>query len=205
MKTVADVVVPARSGKAFMVKKGQFIRVIEVDGGQIGDFVVFDANNLQERFNQARTKANQGKIFLTTGDKLYSKSNKVLLTIVDDTYGIHDLQYGMCSKWVFESADYHGFSDTMTVGGPLGRPAWGCWENLIEALKDWKIPPEDIPDPLNIFQTVEIDSRTGKMGILPGRSKPGDYIEFRAEMDCLAALSACPSTGRPLRAQIFER
>lgn len=204
MKTLLDVVVPARSGRAFLVTKGQHIRVIEVEGGQIGDFVVFNANNLRERFNQARTKADQGKILLTTGDKLYSKFNNVLLSIVEDTYGIHDLQYGMCNKWVYESADYHGFSGTVTVGGPLGRPSWGCWENLTEALKEWNIPPEDIPDPLNIFQTVEIDPRTGRMGIVPGRSKPGDYIDFRAEMDCLAALSSCPSTGRPLRVQVYE-
>lgn len=204
MKLLTDTVVAARTGKAFVVKKGQHIRVIEVEGGQIGDFVAFNADNLRERFNQARTKANQGKIRITTGDKLYSKSNSVLLTIVEDTYGIHDLQYGMCSRWIFESPDYHGFRPSLAVGGPLGRPAWGCWENLTEALKGWQIPPEDIPDPLNIFQTVEIDARTGGMGIVPGRSKSGDFIDFRAEMDCLTALSACPSTGRSLRVQVYE-
>lgn len=204
MKVLSDVVVPARSGKGFVVKKGQRIRVIEVDGGQIGDFVVFNEQNLRERFNQARTKSNQGKIFITTGDKLYSKFNNVLMTITEDTYGIHDLQYGMCSRWIYESGQYHSFMEKFTIGGPLGVPSWGCWENLTEALKGWNIPPEDIPDPLNIFQTVEIDLRTGRMGIVNGRSKPGDSITFLAEMDCLAALSACPSTGRPLRVQVYE-
>lgn len=204
MKLLTDTVVPARTGKAFVVKKGQHIRVMEVEGGQIGDFVAFNAQNLRERFSQARTKANQGKIRITAGDKLYSKSNTVLLTIVEDTYGIHDLQYGMCSRWIFESPDYRGFASTLEVGGPLGRPSWGCWENLTEALKEWKIPPEDIPDPLNLFQTVEIDVKTGRMGIVPGRSKPGDFVDFRAEIDCLTALSACPSTGRPLRVQVYE-
>lgn len=204
MKVLSDVVVPARSGKGFVVKKGQRIRVIEVDGGQIGDFVVFNEQNLRERFNQARTKSNQGKIFITTGDRLYSKFNNVLMTITEDTYGIHDLQYGMCSRWIYESGQYRSFTEKFTIGGPLGVPSWGCWENLTEALKGWNIPPEDIPDPLNIFQTVEIDIRTGRMGIVNGRSKPGDSITFRAEMDCLAALSACPSTGRPLRVQVSE-
>jgi len=204
MKLLTDTVVQARTGKAFVVKKGQHIRVIEVEGGQIGDFIAFDAQNLRERFSQARTKANQGKIRITTGDKLYSKFNTVLLTIVEDSYGIHDLQYGMCSRWIYESPDYQGFASSLAVGGPLGRPSWGCWENLTEALKGWNIPPEDIPDPLNIFQTVEIDPTTGRMGIVPGRSKPGDFVEFRAEMDCLTALSACPSTGRPLRVQLYE-
>lgn len=204
MKLLTETVVAARTGQAFLVKKGQQIRVIEVEGGQIGDFVVFNAQNLRERFSQARTKANQGKIRITTGDKLYSKSNTVLLTIVEDTYGIHDLQYGMCSRWVFESRDYQGFASTLEVGGPLGRPSWGCWENLTEALKAWQIPPEDIPDPLNLFQTVEVDVKTGRMGIVPGRSKPGDFVTLRAEIDCLTALSACPSTGRSLRVQVYE-
>ena len=204
MKLLTDTVVPARTGKAFVVQRGQRIRVLEVEGGQIGDFVAFNAGNLRERFSQGRTKANQGKIRISTGDRLYSKSNGVLLTIVEDTYGIHDLQYGMCSRWIFESPDYHGFASTLPVGGPLGRPAWGCWENLTEALKAWQIPPEDIPDPLNLFQTVEIDPGTGRMGIVPGRSKPGDYVDLRAEMDCLTALSACPCTGRPLRVHVYE-
>ncbi len=207
MKILTEEVVPARKGGAWMVKKGKHIRVIEVDGGQIGDFVCFNANNLKERFSQARTKADQGKILVTTGDHLYTRDNHVLLTIMADTYGIHDLQYGMCSAWVYQNYSggaYHGLTDRFTVGGPLGPPPFGCYEVLQEALKNWPIAPEDIPDPLNIFQTVDIDPKTGKMGIEDGRSKPGDYIDFVAEMDTLCGLSACPSTGKPLRVQVYE-
>ena len=206
MKVLTESVVPARTGKAFLVKRHQHIRVLQLEGHQVGDFVVFNANNLRERFNQARTKANLGKITVTTGDRLYSKLNNVLLTITEDTYGFHDLQYGMCSKWVFESPEYHGFTSAFSasLGGPYGRPTWGCWENLIDALKDWKIADEDIPDPLNIFQTTAIYLGTGTMGIIPDRTKPGDHIDFRAEMDCLAALSACPTGGRPMKVQVYE-
>lgn len=206
-KVLTDAVVPARSGKAFVVKKGQHIRIIDIEGGQIGDFVVYNANDIRERLSQARTKVNQGKIFLTTGDKLYSKSNNVMLTIVEDTTGLNDLEYGMCSKWVYDkykTPEYKGFLPTLTVGGPLGPPAWGCWENLTEALKEWKIPPEDIPDPFNVFTAVNIDVRTGRMGLYDVPSKPGDFIDFRAEMDCLTALSSCPSTGRPLRVLVYQ-
>jgi len=204
MKTLLDHYLPARTGWAGIVERGQRLRIVEVDGGQIGDFVVFNADNLRERFDQGRTKANQGRIFITTGHVLYSKSNTVMMTITEDTYGIHDLQYGMCSQWVFESGKYRGFLKEFEAGAGQGRPTFGCWEVLSKALAPWNIAPEDIPSPFNVFQTMKIDLATGALGIEPGRSKPGDYIELRAEMRCLCALSACPSGGKSSRVQILE-
>lgn len=207
MKVVQEQHLPGRGGGAWTVRAGQHIRVVDVDGGAIGDFVCFDAGNNRERFSQARTKANQAKIFLTVGDKLYSRHNIVLLEIVEDTYGIHDLQFGMCSAWVFQNfrSDYKSFNKTrMKVGGPLGLPPFGCYEVLQKALEGRNIAPEDIPDPFNLFQTVEIDGKTGQMTLVDGRSKPGDYITFKAHRDTLCALSACPSMGRPLKVVIYE-
>ena len=96
MEVTQDGIIPHNSGRSFIVKKGQRIRVL---GETTCDLVVFNYDNLWERFDQARTKANQVKVYLTTGDILYSKINGVMMTIVEDTYkGRHDLQYGMCSK-----------------------------------------------------------------------------------------------------------
>lgn len=211
MKIIHDDFVPGRKGGAWVVKKGQFIKVTDVDGGAIGDFVTFNANNLKERLDQGRTKADNGKFLISKGDHLYTRDNNVLLTIVEDTYGIHDLQYGMCSAWIFEQyhqrkadGNYHGFTNRFTVGGPMGVPPFGCYEVLQEALKDYPIAPEDIPDPLNLFQTMWFDFETGTLGIEDGRSKPGDYIVFEAKMDTLCGLSACPSTGRPFKVVVYE-
>jgi len=208
MNMLIDETVPGRVGGAWQVKKGQHIRITDVEGGAIGDFVCFNLNNLDERFSQARTKANQGTLFITKGHHLYSRDNNVILTITDDTYGVHDLQYGMCSAWVFnnfENKDYHGFSDSdMKVGGKLGVPPFGCYEVLQRALKDWPIKPENIPDPLNLFQTLEYNYDKGTFKLVDGSSKPGDYVDFVAGMDALCALSACPSMGRPLRVQVYE-
>jgi uncharacterized protein YcgI (DUF1989 family) len=205
---IEDVTLPGREGGAWVVEKGQHIRVIEVEGGAIGDFVCFNADKLSERFSQARTKANQGRFLLKPGDHLYSRDNNPILTITEDTYGIHDLQYGMCSAWVygnFADKDYHGFSKTeMGVGGPLGVPPFGCYEVLQKALTDYPIEPHDIPDPLNLYQTLEYDMAAGTFILVDGRSKPGDYIDFVAPMKALCALSACPSMGRPLRVQVWE-
>ncbi len=101
MGTLLSVVVPKNSGKAFMVKKGQRIRVA---GRSVVDFVAFNFNDLTERFDQARTKTNQAKVYISTGDQLISKLNNPMLTIVEDSFkeGRHDLQKGMCSRKRFE-------------------------------------------------------------------------------------------------------
>ena len=204
MKLLLDQHLPPRTGWAGIVPRGQRIRIVEVDGGQIGDFVVFNADNLRERFDQGRTKANQGRILISTGHVLYSKSNTVMMTITADTYGTHDLEYGMCSRWIFESGKYRGFTGGFAPGGGQGHPSFGCWEILSDAVKPWGIAPEDIPSPFNVFQTMHIDPKTGELGILPGRSRPDDYIEMRADINCLCALSACPCGGKASRVQIWS-
>lgn len=203
---IVDELIPARTGGAWIVRKGQRIRVIDVEGAAICDFVCFNADNLRERFSQARTKADQGKFAISRSDHLYSRDNNVLLTIVEDTYRDHDLQWGMCSAWVYGNLKrkYHGMADSFQVGGPLGVPPFGCYEVLQEALRPWRISPEDIPDPLNIFQTMKLDAETRSLAIVDGRSKPGDYVEMEAGMNTLCAVSACPFAGRPLRIQVFE-
>ncbi len=208
MNIVTNITLPGRDGGAWVVKKDQHIRVIDVEGGPIGDFVAFNANDLDERFSQARTKANQGKFLLSVGDHLYSRDNNPILSIAEDTYGIHDLQYGMCSAWVYENfanKDYHGFSKSdMGVGGPLGVPPFGCYEVLQKALKEWPIAPHNIPDPINLFQTLDYDCDKGTFVLEDGRSKPGDSIDFVARKDALCALSACPSMGRALQVQVYD-
>ena len=206
MKMLHDDAIPGREGGAWEVRQGQHIKVIDVDGGSVCDFVCFNRHKLKERFSQARTKANQGKILITTGDRLYTRDNNVLLTVTEDTYGIHDMEYGMCSAWVYRNmgGDYDSLDAGFKIGGPLGYPSFGCYEVLQKALADWPIEPENIPEPLNLFQTLAFDMTDGSFRTQEGRSKPGDYIDFVAGMDTLCAVSACPAAGRPLRIQVYE-
>ena len=211
MATLESVVVPKNSGRAFVVKKGQRLRVA---GRTVVDFVAFNLHNLRERFDQARTKTNKVKIFMSTGDQLISKLNNPLLTIVEDTFkeGRHDLQKGMCSKKRFELVAKGLAKRKFAEGADLNPktpeeiPDHGCWENLTEALKPWNIPPEDIPSPFNIFQTMRIDSDTGEMLDTLIRPKQEAHVDFRAEMDCLVGVSACPQSGRgqAIRVEIFD-
>jgi uncharacterized protein YcgI (DUF1989 family) len=200
MAVLQSVVVPKNSGRSFVVKKGQRLRVA---GRTVVDFVAFNLHNLRERFDQARTKTNQVKIFISAGDQLFSKLNNPLLTIVEDSFkeGKHDLQIakGLAQRKFTEGVD-------LNPQRSEDIPDHGCWENLIDALKDYDIPPEDIPSPFNIWQTMKIDPDTGAMLDTTIRPKTEAHIDFRAEMDCLVAVSACPQSGRgeAIRVEVFE-
>lgn len=214
MKLLVDETIQRNSGRAFVVKKGQRIRVI---GQSTVDFIAFNLNDLRERFDQARTKSNDGKIFVTKGDNLWSKRNNVMLTITEDTFadGHHDLQKGMCSRkrheMVFQGKVKRDFGTPDASPNPQtweAIPDHGCWENLTAAVKEWKIEADDVPSPFNIFQNMKIDGETGKMNHTKVRPLQDAYVEMLAEMDCLVAASACPDHGaRPetlIRIQVYQ-
>ena len=219
MKVLEEVVIPKNTGKIFIVKKGQCIRV---SSETIVDCVVFNLDNLRERFDQARTRCHDGRIFISTGDQLYSKLlNRPMMTIVEDTYtGKHDLQYGMCSK-----LSYDTIWEQVKAGHPIISKTWGeylglkkrgdlpdhgSWENMQDALKGYDIAPEDIPSPFGLFRNMNIIGRGGKIVnawselVEPGRPF---HIDLRAEMNCLVALCACPAAGlgKEAKIEIFDK
>jgi uncharacterized protein YcgI (DUF1989 family) len=211
MAVVKSEVVPKNSGAAFEVRKGQRLRIA---GKSIVDFVAFNLDDLSERFDQARTKTNQVKIFITAGDTLFSKRNNPMLTIVEDSFieGRHDLQKGMCSRKRFEmvarGAAKRVFAEGVDINPkkPEEIPDHGCWENLSNAVKPWNISADDVPSPFNIFQCMRIDPETGIMYDTMIRPKEEAHVDFRAEMDLLVAVSACPESGRgqAIRVEIYE-
>src|SRR5690242_14097144 len=88
----SETIIPKNTGKTFIVKKR---RIIRVHGESTADFVVFNYCDVDERFDQARTKVDLGKIYVTTGDVLISKFNNIMMTILEDTYeGTHDMEKG---------------------------------------------------------------------------------------------------------------
>jgi uncharacterized protein YcgI (DUF1989 family) len=226
MARIEEVMMARNTGRSFVLRKGDRIRIY---AESIVDLVAFNLANPRERFDQARTKANQAKIFLTTGDVLYSKFNNVMLTIMEDTFpGRHDLQYGFCSFTRVSSNGVEGrpsyevfwerskrepfFAAMMQTAGIAKKedlPDHGCWENLIDALKDYDIAPEDIPSPFNLLESIEVGPN-GEMVWCTDRDRPPPsqpaVVELRAEMDCLVALSLCPerTLGRAAKIQIHR-
>lgn len=211
MNILRSQILPKNSGAAFEVLRGQRIRIA---GRSIVDFVAFNLRDLTERFDQARTKTNQVKIFISTGDVLYSKRNNPMMTIVEDTFteGRHDLQKGMCSRRRFEMVargeSQRVFAEGVDINPKKAEeiPTHGCWENLSGAVAPWKIVPDDVPSPFNIFQCMRIDPETGVMYDTMTRPKDEAHVDFRAEMDLLVAASACPESGRgqAIRVEIYD-
>jgi uncharacterized protein YcgI (DUF1989 family) len=183
---------PRNTGFALDMKVGQSLRIMSQT---IIDFVCFNRENLRERFDQARTKANQRKVFISVGDSLISKLNNTMMTIIEDTFkeGHHDLQEGMCSRKRHELAAQRGIWE-ITYKRPLSEmPPRGCTENLGGVLAPYGITVEDVPSPFNIFQHMIIHQDTGELEHSHIRPKPpGAHVRLRAEMNLLAAVSACP-------------
>jgi uncharacterized protein YcgI (DUF1989 family) len=212
MPLLQSEVVPKNAGRAYIVRRQQQLRIM---GRSIVDFVAFNLDDLNERFDQARTKTNQAKIFISVGDVLFSKRNNPMLTIIEDTFteGRHDLQKGMCSRrrfeMVAEGRARRVFAEgvDMNPKKPAAIPDHGCWENLSDAVKPWNISPDDVPSPFNIFQCMRIDPETGILYDTLIRPKEEAHVAFRVEMDCLVAVSACPESGRgqSIRIEIHER
>ncbi|MBI2540357.1 MAG: urea carboxylase-associated family protein [Deltaproteobacteria bacterium] len=208
MKKIREETVPYNTGWAADLQKGQVLRITATT---TVDFVCFRRENLKERFDQARTKVYNMKIFITTGDKLMGRNNQHMMTIVENTNreGTHDLQKGMCSGYRFQLAKQEGKLQAYYHRDYKEDeiPDHGCYENLSRALAAYGIAPEDIPNPFNLNQHMKIDGATGRMEHTTVRAKPGDYVELRAEMNLLVALSACPDMpvgGKPVDIMIYE-
>ncbi|MGZ3299148.1 MAG: DUF1989 domain-containing protein [Asticcacaulis sp.] len=171
--------IPPRSGTAFPLKKGERLRVIDPLGEQVSDMLAFNAHDTDEVISSGRTLDYASRLFLTTGDPLYSNRSHIMLRIVEDTVGRHDFLLTPCSK------------DTFRIIYADAHPHQGCFGNLSQALEPYGIRPDQIPVAFNIFMNVRIDGGTGELKVDPPLSRAGDYIVFEAEMDLIVALTAC--------------
>jgi uncharacterized protein YcgI (DUF1989 family) len=173
----APIIIEAKSARAVSVRRGQVLRIEAIDGGQVADLVCFSDRDHKEKFSQAKSRIRNWSIRVTTGFQLVSNRDNVMLTIGQDTVGVHDVVFCPCHSYVYE----HMFG----VG-----PRNGCFENLAAAVAATGISADDLPDPVNIFMSTGIKDN-GELYVAATPSKKGDFIELRAEMDCLVAVSAC--------------
>ena len=165
-------------GCAFVLSRGETLRVIDPSGEQVADFVAFARADTDEWLSSGRTFDYNNTIYLTTGHVLYSNRSRALLTITADTVGRHDFLYTPCSQETFDIL--------YKVRGH--HPS--CLENLASNLGPFGIGNDRIPTTFNIFMNVEVGP-DGTLSILPPRSKAGDYLELRAETDVIVGLTAC--------------
>lgn len=171
--------IPPRSGTAFELAQGQLLTVIDPEGEQVSDLVAYNASDTHEVISSGRSIDYAGRMFLTTGDVIYSNRSTPLLTIVEDEVGRHDFSLTPCSRDTFRIL----YGDT--------DPHHGCQGNLELALEAFGISPDQIPVAFNIFMHVAVDADTGAIEVRPPLSRAGQSITLRAEMDLIIGLTAC--------------
>ncbi|WP_370171818.1 MULTISPECIES: DUF1989 domain-containing protein [Hyphomonas] len=171
--------IPPKSGVAFILRKGQRLTVTDPEGEQVSDLVAYNLDDRKEVISSGRSLDYAGRMFLTTGDVLYSNRSRDMLKIVKDEVGRHDFTLTPCSK------------DTFRKLYDEADPQGGCQENLEAALSEYGIGPDDIPIAFNIFMHVEMDPETGKISVLPPLSKAGQSIVLEACMDLVIGMTSC--------------
>jgi uncharacterized protein YcgI (DUF1989 family) len=173
-------VVPAGGSAGTWLRRGERLRVIDPEGGQSGDLVAYAADG-SERLSNGRTFDYGGKIYLTTGDVLWSDRSNPMLTIVADDVGRHDFLYASCSLEMYRKqyavTGYHP----------------NCHDNLLSALRELGLDPGPLPTAFNFFMNVDV-AADGRLSFAPPLSRAGDSFVVRAEMDLAVALSACPAS-----------
>ena len=172
-------VINPRSGTAFTLKKGQRLKIVDIQGEQVSDLLCFNANDIKESLSSGRTIDYAETIFLTKGHPFYSNRSRVMFHMVEDTVGRHDFLLTPCS------------ADTFRIIYGDANPHRGCFGNLCEALKEYGIEPDAIPVCFNIFMNVKVDGDKGTITVLPPKSKANDYIIIEAEMDLIIGMTAC--------------
>ena len=167
-----------QSGAAFELKKGQKLKVIDPEGEQVSDMVLFNALDKREKLSSGKTLDFEESILISKGNFLWSNRSQKMMKILEDTNGRNDFLLAPCSKETFEIMYQHqGYHPS-------------CFENLYTNLKDYGIEPDDIPTAFNIFMNVQFQPN-GKLTVEPPLSKAGDHILFEAQMDLIVGLTAC--------------
>jgi uncharacterized protein YcgI (DUF1989 family) len=176
---VSTHVIEPRSGAAFTLDRGQMLTVIDPNGEQVADLLAFNRHDTAEVISSGRTLDYASRLFLTTGDPLYSNRSIVMLRIVEDMVGRHDFLLTPCSADTFRII----YGDT--------APHRGCFGNLAAALAPFGIGADQIPVAFNVFMNVVVDGESGVLRVDPPRSRAGDHVRFLAEQDLIIGLTAC--------------
>lgn len=141
--------------------------------------MAFNAADVGEAISSGRSLDYASKLYLSTGDAIYSNRSHVMLRIVEDRVGRHDFLLTPCSRETFQII--YGDAD----------PHRGCFGNLEAALAPYGIDPDQIPVAFNCFMNVVIHPSTGHFAVQPPLSRSGDFVKFSAEMNLVIGLTAC--------------
>jgi uncharacterized protein len=173
-------------GAGFWLKSGQLLKIINTYGSQVVDLFAHNAIDIEEVLSIQHSRNVWYRLDPHPGDQLWTQLRRSILSFIEDTSpGVHDTLFPCCDAARYRQLGVEGYHRS-------------CAENWREAIVRIGLqPPQHVPTALNLFMNVPIGGdRTFR--ILPPVSKPGDCVVFRAEMDCVIVLSACPVDILPL-------
>ena len=182
---VRDDVVPARAPWDAVVRNGQTLLIVDLDGNQAVDFLMYALADDAERYSAQDTIAAQGNIFLRTGSVLRSNEGNPMATVTGTSVAYHDTIGGACSCE----------SNTLRYGHHT-KSQHACVENFLQANAKHGRGKRDMVSNINWFMNVPVEA-DGALGIVDGISAPGLYVDLRAEMDLVAIVSNCPQINNP--------
>jgi urea carboxylase-associated protein 1 len=184
-------VVPAGEYWIHVVRQGETLRLLDLEGNQAADTLFFNADDPAEHYSASDTIREQGNIYLTTGSPLMSDLCRPLMTITADTVGRHDTLGGACS------------TESNTVRYALDKKSMhACRDSFLLAVienEQYGLSKRDIAHNINFFMNVPV-TPDGKLEFADGLSAPGKYVEMVAEMNVIALISNCPQLNNPCNA-----
>ena len=182
---VFDYNIPARTPWSGIVRKGQYLRIVDVEGQQAVDTLFYAAADFSERYGAQETLAFQACAYIGAGTQIISNRGRTMATVLADTVGDHDTSAGACS------------CEANTVRfGHHTRYMHACRENFVVELAKYGMDRRDIVSNINFFMNVPVRP-DGELAIVDGASRPGDYVELRSDMDVLCVISNCPQVNNP--------
>jgi urea carboxylase-associated protein 1 len=193
-QAVFDQVVLAGDSFVHEIKRGHFVRIVDLEGNQAVDTLFYNAHNYADRYSAQDTIRTQGNIYLTTGTKLVSTLRNTLLTIVADTCGRHDTLGGACSA-----------ESNMVRYDIAKRSMHACRQSFLKGALDWtastghELNKFDLTANINFFMNVPV-TPAGGLTFADGVSEAGKYVELEAAMDTLIVISNCPQLNNPCNA-----
>lgn len=182
---IHDQVVAARAPWLHHIAAGQTLRIVDLEGNQAVDFLLYAQADDAERYSAQDTVAAQGNLFLRTGSVLRSNEGRAMMTIAGTTVEYHDTIGGACSCE----------SNTLRYGHHT-KSQHACVENFLEANLTEGRGKRDMVSNINFFMNVPVEA-DGALGIVDGISAPGLTVDLRADMDVIVVVSNCPQINNP--------
>ena len=182
---IHDVIVPARAPWLHHIAAGQTLRIVDLEGNQAVDFLLYATADDAERYSAQDTVSAQANLFLRKGTVLRSNEGRAMMTIAATSVDYHDTIGGACSCE----------SNTLRYGHHT-KSEHACVENFLEANLTEGRGKRDIVSNINFFMNVPVEP-DGALGIVDGISAPGLTVDLFAEMDVTVVVSNCPQINNP--------